>query len=65
MTEPKVVPNKIPAVCSYCGVGCNLEFTLDEKGKPNVNILMSTVPFDPIARMPSLKAIPAAVEKLA
>lgn len=34
MTEPKVVPNKIPVVCSYCGVGCNLEFTLDEKGNP-------------------------------
>jgi predicted molibdopterin-dependent oxidoreductase YjgC len=33
--------------------------------EPNVNILMSTVPFDPIARMPSLKVIPAAVEKLA
>jgi formate dehydrogenase alpha subunit len=32
--------------------------------EPNVNILMSTVPFDPLARMPSLKVIPAAVEKL-
>jgi len=24
----------IPIVCPYCGVGCNLELTLDEKGTP-------------------------------
>jgi formate dehydrogenase alpha subunit len=24
----------IPIVCPYCGVGCNLELTLDENGKP-------------------------------
>ncbi len=24
----------IPIVCPYCGVGCNLELTLDEKGAP-------------------------------
>ena len=24
----------IPIVCPYCGVGCNLELTLNEKGTP-------------------------------
>ena len=24
----------IPIVCPYCGVGCNLELTLDENGRP-------------------------------
>jgi formate dehydrogenase major subunit len=24
----------IPIVCPYCGVGCNLELSLDEKGRP-------------------------------
>ena len=28
MSEP------IPIVCPYCGVGCNLELALDEKGLP-------------------------------
>ncbi|MGD9366372.1 MAG: formate dehydrogenase subunit alpha [Desulfobacteraceae bacterium] len=26
--------NEIPIVCPYCGVGCNLELTLDESGIP-------------------------------
>ena len=26
------MPEPIPIVCPYCGVGCNLELTLDEKG---------------------------------
>ena len=25
------MPEPIPIVCPYCGVGCNLELTLDEK----------------------------------
>ncbi|MBW2604515.1 MAG: hypothetical protein JRE28_09410 [Deltaproteobacteria bacterium] len=24
----------IPIVCPYCGVGCNLELSLDENGRP-------------------------------
>ena len=28
------MPESIPIVCPYCGVGCNLELTLDEKGIP-------------------------------
>lgn len=28
------MPEPIPIVCPYCGVGCNLELTLDEKGIP-------------------------------
>jgi len=24
----------IPVVCPYCGVGCNLELSLDENGRP-------------------------------
>jgi len=26
--------SSIPIVCPYCGVGCNLELSLDEKGRP-------------------------------
>ncbi|CAB5164353.1 Formate dehydrogenase H (EC [Olavius algarvensis associated proteobacterium Delta 3] len=26
--------NSIPIVCPYCGVGCNLELSLDENGRP-------------------------------
>ena len=29
------MPSSIPIVCPYCGVGCNLELTLDENGRPN------------------------------
>lgn len=29
------MPSNIPIVCPYCGVGCNLELTLDENGRPN------------------------------
>ena len=29
------MPSKIPIVCPYCGVGCNLELNLDENGRPN------------------------------
>ncbi len=28
------MPSSIPIVCPYCGVGCNLELSLDENGKP-------------------------------
>jgi len=28
------MPSSIPIVCPYCGVGCNLELTLDERGRP-------------------------------
>ena len=28
------MPEPIPIVCPYCGVGCNLELTLDENGIP-------------------------------
>lgn len=28
------MPASIPVVCPYCGVGCNLELTLDENGRP-------------------------------
>jgi formate dehydrogenase alpha subunit len=28
------MPSSIPIVCPYCGVGCNLELTLDEDGRP-------------------------------
>ena len=28
------MPSSIPIVCPYCGVGCNLDLTLDEKGRP-------------------------------
>ena len=27
--------SSIPIVCPYCGVGCNLEMTLDENGRPD------------------------------
>ena len=65
----------IPAVCPYCGVGSNLELSLDASMKrgylfapihfsdPNFNSLMSAVPIDPQARMPALKIIPVKVEK--
>jgi predicted molibdopterin-dependent oxidoreductase YjgC len=26
--------SSIPIVCPYCGVGCNLELSLDESGRP-------------------------------
>ena len=29
------MPSTIPIVCPYCGVGCNLELTLNENGVPN------------------------------
>ena len=29
-----IMENSIPIVCPYCGVGCNLELVLDEKGMP-------------------------------
>lgn len=28
------MPTSIPIVCPYCGVGCNLELTLDENSRP-------------------------------
>jgi len=28
------MPTSVPIVCPYCGVGCNLELTLDEDGRP-------------------------------
>ena len=28
------MPSSIPIVCPYCGVGCNLELSLDENGRP-------------------------------
>jgi formate dehydrogenase alpha subunit len=28
------MPSSIPIVCPYCGVGCNLDLTLDESGRP-------------------------------
>jgi predicted molibdopterin-dependent oxidoreductase YjgC len=28
------MPSSTPIVCSYCGVGCNLELTLDKNGNP-------------------------------
>ncbi|MGB5923843.1 MAG: hypothetical protein WBH36_16585, partial [Syntrophobacteria bacterium] len=26
--------NSVPIICPYCGVGCNLELQLDDKGTP-------------------------------
>ena len=26
--------SQIPIICPYCGVGCNLELSLDENGRP-------------------------------
>jgi formate dehydrogenase alpha subunit len=38
MIRPKkggaVMTTSIPAICPYCGVGCNLELSLDENGRP-------------------------------
>ena len=28
------MPSSIPIVCPYCGVGCNLELSLDANGRP-------------------------------
>jgi predicted molibdopterin-dependent oxidoreductase YjgC len=28
------MPSSIPIVCPYCGVGCNLELSIDENGRP-------------------------------
>lgn len=66
------MPSPMPIVCPYCGVGCNLELSLDENGylfapthfsEPNFYSLMSAVPIDPKARMPALKVIPVKLQK--
>ena len=28
------MPDSIPIVCPYCGVGCNLDLALDDSGRP-------------------------------
>jgi anaerobic selenocysteine-containing dehydrogenase len=37
------MPESIPIVCPYCGVGCNLELTLDEKGIPKRAVLPAAI----------------------